>query len=109
MAASLLAEAEIADRLPRLPRWRREGAALARDYRFASFDGAMAFMACAADEARRLDHHPDWSNAFRWVRVTLTTHRAANGAGITALDFELAEAMERIARDLGAECDLRMQ
>ena len=43
---------------------------------------------------RKADHHPEWFNVYRTVDVTLTTHDAK---GLTALDIELAEAMDRIA------------
>ena len=51
-------------------------------------------MARAALVAEKLDHHPDWSNVFSRVTVELSTHDAG---GITALDFELAAEMDRIA------------
>jgi 4a-hydroxytetrahydrobiopterin dehydratase len=41
-----------------------------------------------------MDHHPDWSNSYKKVEVTLSTHSAG---GITELDLKLAEAMDRIA------------
>ena len=98
----LLKPDEIDAGLAKLPEWRREGDALLRDYRFASFSEAMAFMAAAAGEAERLDHHPDWRNSYRTVHVRLTTHRAADGAGLTGLDFALAGAMEEVAKGLEA-------
>jgi 4a-hydroxytetrahydrobiopterin dehydratase len=51
-------------------------------------------MTSAALVAERMNHHPEWFNVWNMVRVDLTTHDAG---GITAKDFELAEAMERIA------------
>jgi 4a-hydroxytetrahydrobiopterin dehydratase len=44
--------------------------------------------------AERMDHHPEWSNVYRTVEVTLTTHDAG---GLTGKDVELARAMDRIA------------
>jgi 4a-hydroxytetrahydrobiopterin dehydratase len=41
-----------------------------------------------------MDHHPEWQNVWSTVVVDLTTHDAG---GITAKDFELAAAMERLA------------
>jgi 4a-hydroxytetrahydrobiopterin dehydratase len=41
-----------------------------------------------------MDHHPEWSNVYKTVVVTLSTHDAG---GITARDIALAEAMDRIA------------
>jgi 4a-hydroxytetrahydrobiopterin dehydratase len=45
-----------------------------------------------------MDHHPEWSNVYRNVDVVLSTHDAK---GLTALDVELAKAMDSIARECG--------
>ena len=45
----------------------------------------------AAMAAEKLDHHPDWSNVYKTVEVTLNTHDAD---GLTELDFKLAKAMD---------------
>lgn len=65
--------------------------AVARRFRFGSFPAAMAWMARVAFDAERLDHHPEWTNVWRRVDVTLTTHSCD---GLSALDVALAEAME---------------
>ena len=70
------------------------GAAIGKRFVFADFSAAFGFMARAALVAEKLDHHPEWSNVYNRVEVRLTTHSAR---GLTALDFELAQAMERIA------------
>ena len=44
--------------------------------------------------AEKLDHHPDWSNVYKTVDVTLNTHDAG---GLTTLDFDLARKMDRYA------------
>ena len=44
--------------------------------------------------AEKQDHHPEWRNVYRTVEVVLTTHDAG---GVTALDVELAKAMNAIA------------
>jgi 4a-hydroxytetrahydrobiopterin dehydratase len=44
--------------------------------------------------AEKLDHHPEWSNVYKTVEVTLSTHSAG---GLTELDVRLAEAMNRFA------------
>lgn len=67
---------------------------IVRDYRFSSFSEAFGFMASVAIRAEALDHHPDWSNAYRRVLVTLTTHDAG---GVTERDLVLAREMERLA------------
>jgi 4a-hydroxytetrahydrobiopterin dehydratase len=68
--------------------------AIAKTFVFADFNEAFGFMTRAALIAEKMDHHPEWSNVYKTVVVTLTTHDAG---GITARDIALAEAMNRIA------------
>jgi 4a-hydroxytetrahydrobiopterin dehydratase len=94
MATTKLEPDEIARLVAQLPGWTVEGGKLHREYRFANFVEAFGAMTSAALVAERMNHHPEWFNVWNTVRVDLTTHDAG---GITAKDFELAEAMERIA------------
>lgn len=89
-----LDEADVLARLRGLHGWRREGDAIARDFRFRDFSEAFAFMARVALLAERQDHHPDWSNAWNRVSIRLLSHDAG---GVTARDFLLAEAIDRVA------------
>ena len=95
MSAKLTAEARDAA-LAQLSGWtlRDDGKAIGRRFVFADFSEAFAFMTRAALAAERIGHHPDWSNSYRSVEVSLTTHDAG---GLSELDFELAAAMDRIA------------
>ena len=68
--------------------------AIQRTFSFKDFNEAFGFMARAALVAEKMDHHPEWSNVYKTVVVTLSTHDAG---GVTARDIALAEAMERIA------------
>jgi 4a-hydroxytetrahydrobiopterin dehydratase len=68
--------------------------AIAKTFVFADFNAAFGFMTRAALVAEKMDHHPEWSNVYKTVQVTLTTHDAG---GVTARDITLAEAMDRIA------------
>ncbi len=88
-----LPEDEITRRLAALPAWSLADGKLRREFRFRDFSEAFGFMTRAALVAEKMDHHPDWSNVFSRVTVELSTHDAG---GITALDFELAAAMDRI-------------
>jgi 4a-hydroxytetrahydrobiopterin dehydratase len=69
--------------------------AISREFIFRSFAEAFGFMTEAALVAEKIDHHPEWSNNWRKVLVKLTTHSAK---GLTALDFQLAKAMEEIGK-----------
>lgn len=74
--------------------WRlsEDGRAIARDFSFASFSEAFAFIARTALLAERMDHHPDWSNSYRNVSVRLTTHTAK---GVSELDLAFARELDR--------------
>ncbi|RLQ89110.1 4a-hydroxytetrahydrobiopterin dehydratase [Notoacmeibacter ruber] len=76
-----------------LPGWEvaSSGDAIAKSFRFKDFRAAMAFMNDVADDAERLNHHPDWSNSYNTVDIQLTTHDAG---GVTERDIELARIIE---------------
>lgn len=92
-----LSEQEIQARLAKLAGWAVSQGKLHREYKFADFVHAFGFMASAAVQAEGFAHHPEWSNVWNRVTVDLTTHDAG---GITEKDFQLAAAMEAIARKL---------
>ena len=79
-----------------LPGWRlAEGRdAIQKTFKFKDFSEAFGFMARAALVAEKMDHHPEWSNVWNRVDVTLATHSAG---GLTDLDVKLAQAMDQIA------------
>jgi 4a-hydroxytetrahydrobiopterin dehydratase len=91
-----LSDEERAAALEGLPGWRYDPAAKAigREFRFADFGEAFAFMTRAALAAEKADHHPDWSNSWNKVTVALSTHSAG---GVTEKDVALASAMEGFA------------
>lgn len=68
--------------------------AITRQFEFQDFSEAFAFMTRVALLAEKMDHHPEWSNTYNKVLVTLATHDAG---GVTTLDIELAKAMEAFA------------
>jgi len=82
--------------LARLKNWREvEGRdAIAKTFVFGDFSAAFGFMTRVALAAEKLDHHPEWSNVYKMVEVTLSTHDAG---GLTTRDIALAEVMDRIA------------
>lgn len=71
-----------------------DGQSIRRVFTFRNFSEAFGFMSRVALAAEKMDHHPDWSNVYRTVDVTLNTHDAG---GLTELDFKLAKKMDRIA------------
>src|SRR6202035_5135464 len=95
MAEKLAGEARKAA-LARLTGWREAQGrdAITKTFVFADFNTAFGFMTRAALVAEKMDHHPEWFNVYKTVQVTLSTHDAG---GLTGLDVELAQAMNRIA------------
>jgi 4a-hydroxytetrahydrobiopterin dehydratase len=68
--------------------------ALTKTFTFKDFSAAWGWMSRAALAAEKMDHHPEWANVWNKVDVTLTTHDAG---GLTHLDVQLAETMDRLA------------
>lgn len=95
MSTGLLSDAAIAARLEALPGWRRAGSALVKEFTFAGFPEAVAFVSRLVAPSEAADHHPDLAIHYRRVVVTFTTHSAG---GITAKDFTGAADAEAVAR-----------
>lgn len=76
------------------PGWVERANTLCRRFEFADFTEAFAFITKVAAIAERLDHHPDWSQSWNVVEITLSSHDA--GRTITARDHELAEEINRV-------------
>jgi 4a-hydroxytetrahydrobiopterin dehydratase len=83
-----------------LPAWKvnpERGGTLSREFVFHDFAQAFGFMTQAALFAEKRDHHPEWSNVYNRVAVTLTTHDVE---GLSMKDFELAGFMDQVAAAL---------
>jgi 4a-hydroxytetrahydrobiopterin dehydratase len=70
--------------------------AIQRTFTFRTFVEAWGFMSRVALHAEKLNHHPEWSNVYKTVEVTLSTHDAG---GLSELDVKLAKIMDRLAMD----------
>ncbi len=71
-----------------------EAESLTREFKFKDFISAWAFMNKVALLAEKMDHHPDWSNSFNKVSISLSTHSA--GDKITAKDRKLAKQIDEL-------------
>ena len=81
------------------PEWQYDSAAggsLSRSWHFKDFSEAFAFMTRVAFLAEKLDHHPEWSNVYNKVSITLTTHDAD---GLSTRDIMMACAIDRLSTD----------
>lgn len=74
--------------------WINKDNALHKTYTFADFESAMNFMQIAAKTISAHNHHPEWTNVYNKVSVTLTTHDAGNT--ITEKDKVLANLLDDI-------------
>lgn len=68
--------------------------ALRKIWKFKNFSEAWGFMTRAALAAEKLNHHPEWSNIYNVVDVTLSTHDCE---GLSDLDTKLASQIDKIA------------
>jgi 4a-hydroxytetrahydrobiopterin dehydratase len=96
MTREKLERAAVDGALQELDGWTLDvgGKSISRKFDFRNFSEAFAFMTRAALAAEKLDHHPDWSNVYKTVNVTLSTHDAG---GLTELDLDLARRMNGFA------------
>ena len=74
--------------------WKEENNALHREFKFDDFKQAWAFMTEVAFHAEAQNHHPNWSNVYSTVQITLTTHDAGNT--VTDKDRKLATSIDNI-------------
>ena len=65
--------------------------AISKEFQFKNFIEAFSWMTKIAFWAEKINHHPEWFNVYRNVRVVLTTHDVQ---GLSSLDLELASKMD---------------
>lgn len=95
MAARLEGEAR-GRALAELQGWRAVDGrdAITKAFKFKDFNAAFAFMTRIALMAEKMDHHPEWSNVYNRVEITLSTHDAG---GLTERDIRLAKFIDLVA------------
>jgi 4a-hydroxytetrahydrobiopterin dehydratase len=95
MAVPQLTENERDQALLGLPEWslREDKLAIVRKFKFGGFGEAFAFMTRVALIAEKRDHHPEWSNVYNRVEITLTTHAAG---GLSSRDIDMAAAIDAL-------------
>ena len=74
--------------------WRIHDEKLFKEFNFSDFVSAFGFMTKVAILAERANHHPEWSNVYNRVSISLTTHEVG---GISKRDFELAQEISKLS------------
>jgi 4a-hydroxytetrahydrobiopterin dehydratase len=74
--------------------WEEKNNQLGKDFTFKDFVHAFAFMTRVAFIAEKMNHHPNWSNVWNKVSISLNTHDA--GDVVTEKDRKLAEAIDKV-------------
>jgi len=88
-----LTEDEILSKLESFEGWSYSENAIHTSFEFENFKEAFTLMTRIAFEAEAQQHHPDWSNVYNQLEITLSTHDAD---GVTEKDFKMAKAIEAI-------------
>ena len=94
MTAKLTGKA-LAEALAKLKGWKEVPgrSAIYKSFKFADFNEAWGFMTRVAMAAEKADHHPEWSNVYNKVEITLSTHDAG---GLSAKDITLAQFIDAV-------------
>lgn len=88
-----LSEKDIEKRLEKLEGWDYVDNAIETSFQFENFKEAFSVMTRIAFECEAQGHHPDWSNVYNSLSISLSTHDAE---GVTEKDFKLAHSIENI-------------
>jgi 4a-hydroxytetrahydrobiopterin dehydratase len=89
-------ETEIQEKLKGHPGWVFQENKLSKEFEFADFTEAVAFVQKIVPVANQMNHHPDLDIRYSKVLVTLTTH---DEGGVTEKDFDLAEKIEELKKE----------
>jgi 4a-hydroxytetrahydrobiopterin dehydratase len=89
-----MSDTEVKDSLADLPGWELAGSDIVREYKFADFKAALAFVNQVGERAEAANHHPDIDIRWNTVKLALSTH---SEGGLTNNDFALAAEIESLA------------
>ena len=88
-----LSEKEISKKLEKLEGWQFQENALQTKFEFENFKETFSIMTRIAFEAEAQQHHPEWTNVYNTLSISLSTHDAG---GVTEKDFKMAHTIEKI-------------
>ncbi|MEO8086307.1 MAG: 4a-hydroxytetrahydrobiopterin dehydratase [Bacteroidota bacterium] len=80
--------------------WEEKNNKLEKTFTFKDFVHAFTFMTRVAFIAEKMNHHPEWTNTWNKVSVSLSTHDA--GDVVTDKDRKLAEAIDKVFAESGS-------
>jgi 4a-hydroxytetrahydrobiopterin dehydratase len=86
---------EIKARLSGMSGWKLDDDEIEKEFKFADFKQAMAFVNRVAEAAEAMDHHPDIEIKYNKVEMSLSTH---SEGGVTEKDFALATQIDAAAQ-----------
>tara|TARA_A100000171_G_scaffold53121_2_gene77193 strand:- start:12204 stop:12485 length:282 start_codon:yes stop_codon:yes gene_type:complete len=86
-------EKEVQEKLKDFEGWEYDDNAIHTAFEFENFKETFTIMTRIAFEAERLEHHPDWTNVYNKLHITLSTHDAG---GVTDKDFEFASVVDQL-------------
>lgn len=92
-----LSKQEINENLKAFEGWELEDNAIHTSVQFENFKEAFTVMTRIAFEAEAMQHHPEWSNVYGDLHISLSTHDAG---GLTEKDFKLAKKIEEIIKPI---------
>lgn len=89
-----LNDQEIEQQLTSATGWTRDGHAIKKQFAFASFPDALAFLVRLGFDCEAADHHPDITVDYKRVTLGYWTH---SEGGLTEKDFAGAATANRVA------------
>lgn len=95
MSTQPLDQAAVDKALTGLDGWSGDTSSLTKTFTFDDFGAAMRFMAQAAGPIDEMNHHPEWTNVYDRVDVSLSSHDVG---GVTDRDLRLAAVLEDLAK-----------
>ncbi len=93
MPSEKMSESDVREKLADLSDWSLKDGQLHRSFVFDNFIDAFGFMSRVALLAEAMDHHPNWSNVYNRVEISLETHDVS---GISERDFKLASRINAL-------------
>ncbi len=91
-----LSKEEIEKKLLQFQDWEYYENAIHTEFEFENFKDCFSAMSRIAFECEALNHHPEWTNTYNVLTISLSTHDAG---GVTDKDFKLAKAIEFIVEE----------